>query len=287
MVDKTSNDFIEFDDLDEKELLSFNTIIHNVYRRRGVDFRQYRPRCLRRRIVVGMHDANVNSFAEYLEFLNRNPDGYDKLLDRITINVSEFFRNPETFEAVREKVLPALVERKAKTGASALRIWSAGCARGEEPYSLAILCKEFFDNNNLQFTANIFATDIDSGALRKAESGRYQAKAFRELKHYQVSRYFEKLSDDEYGISQEIKFMVKFTRHNMIDDAPLLRIDLILCRNVIIYFSKPLQKRVYDNFYKALAPQGFLVAGKTESLMDVSETRYEKIDLMERILKKK
>jgi len=287
MEDNCFDERVESDKLSSAEVQSFNLIIHNLHKRRGIDFRQYRPRCLRRRIVVGMHDANVASLAEYVHFLEKNPDGYDKLLDRITINVSEFFRNPETFGAIEKKVIPALIERKNRICSNTIRIWSAGCATGEEPYSLAILFTDYLEKFKLHFTLHILATDIDKDALRQAEEGCYRAKSFRELKPYQVKRYLEKKPGDHYVIKPELKSMVKFTSHNMISDEPPAHFDLILCRNVVIYFSKELQTRVYGNFYAALAPYGFLVAGKTESLMGIDESLYEKIDLAERILRKK
>lgn len=282
-----SRDFIHFDDLPEEELLAFNKIINNIYRRRGVDFRQYRPKCLRRRIVVGMHDARVNCFVDYLNFLIKNPEGYDNLLDRITINVSEFFRNPETFSAVRRQVIPEIIKAKKEIGGPFIRVWSSGCATGEEPYSLAIMFSEVLAELKDDIKVKIFATDIDKDALNRAKDGIYKENAFKELRTHQIAAYFEKNEQGLYAVKPEFKEMIKFMQHNMISDAPLQRMDLIFCRNVIIYFSKELQKLVYDNFYKALLPKGYLVAGKTESLMDINESYFERINLQERVLRKK
>ena len=277
--------FIEFEDLSKPELNAFNMILHNIYRQRGIDFRQYRPKCLRRRVVVGMHDANVDSFCAYLDFLNQNPDYYDKLLNRITINVSEFFRNPEAFKAIRKKVIPDIVKRKEGMASYNIRVWSAGCATGEEPYSLAIMFKEALEESEKRFKINIIATDIDNGALSKAKAGTYNLKALKELTEEQIEAYFDK-NDEVYTVKHRIKAMIKFNNHNMISDEPPPAVDLILCRNVIIYFNKELQNKVYANFHNALVPSGFLVAGKTESLMDVKEELFFKIDLGERILQK-
>ncbi len=234
-----------------------------------------------------MHDAQVDCFVDYLNFLINNPDEYDSLLDRITINVSEFFRNPETFSVVRRKVIPAIIESKKSIKAASIRIWSSGCATGEEPYSLAIMFKEVLAESNEDFKIRIFATDIDREAIKKAKQGVYKEKALKALKAHQLSSYFQKTEDGLYAINSEFKDMVKFMHHNMSSDDPLQRVDLIFCRNVIIYFSKELQKCVYDNFYKALAPLGYLVAGKTESLMDINESYFERVNLQERILRKK
>jgi len=280
-------DFIKFDDLSKEETIAFNTILRNLYRKRGVDFRQYRPNCLRRRIIVGMHDANVNSFFEYLAFLNNNPGKYDDLVDRITINVSEFFRNPGTFNVVLERVIPAIVKAKQKTGSRKIRIWSSGCATGEEPYSLAILMKEALSGMGIDMGISIFATDIDRDALEKAGQAHFNRKTLKLLKGYAINGYFDKQGKDKLSVKPEIKNIVKFMHHNMISDEPLIRIDLIFCRNVIIYFNRELQRKVYDNFYRSLVPGGFLVAGKTESVMDIEENQFEIFDLNERILRKK
>jgi chemotaxis protein methyltransferase CheR len=287
MADLRPKDFIDYEDLPEEEVVAFNKILRNIYRRRGVDFRQYRPKCLRRRVVVGMHDAKVDNFADYFLYLNKNPDEYDNLLDRITINVSEFFRNPETFKAVKKTVIPEIVNYKKTANSPSIRIWSSGCATGEEPYSLAILLKETLEELKEKLKIRIFATDIDQEALRRAQEGVYKEKALKELHHRQVKEYFNQTKEGLYQINDELKTMIRFEHHNMISDSPLQRMDLIFCRNVIIYFSKELQKKVYDNFHEALAPNGFLVAGKTESLMDINETYFQRVNLQERILRKK
>lgn len=281
-----SKNFIEFEDLSPKELRAFNVILNNIYHKRGIDFRQYRPKCLRRRVIVGMNDANLESFCAYLDFLNKNPQQYDRLLNRITINVSEFFRNPEAFKAIRKKIIPAIAQRKENIANYNIRIWSAGCATGEEPYSLAILLKETLKELGHNIKITIIATDIDKEALRKAKIGSYGENVLKKFTPRQIAAYFDK-NDDKYCIKNQIKVMVKFMNHNMISDEPPPAIDLILCRNVIIYFSKELQNKVYANFYDALVPLGFLVAGKTESLMDIKEEFFTKVDLSERILQKR
>ena len=238
MTDFRPKDFIHYEDLPEPEVNAFNKIIRNIYERRGIDFRQYRPKCLRRRIVVGMHGAKVNSFTEFSRFLDENPDYYDNLLDKITINVSEFFRNPETFAVVKKDIIPEIISAKKSMSRPVIRIWSAGCAIGEEPYSLAIILKELLDKLPGPVKASIYATDIDPEALKKAGQGMYKEKALRELSHEQIRKYFTRDDNDFYHINAEVKSMVKFLRHNMISDPPLKKIDLIFCRNVIIYFSK-------------------------------------------------
>ncbi len=287
MRKKKSSNFITFDDLSEHELIAFNKILDNIYIQRGADFRQYRPRCLRRRIVVRMHDNETNSFVDYLCVLENNPQEYDKLLDTITINVSEFFRNPETFDAVRQKIIPPILKRKKRLGSHILRIWSAGCATGEEPYSLAIMFKGLFVKDLSGFTATIYATDIDEEALKKANIGQFSINALKVFNELELDRYFTKASEDTYIIKPEYKSTIKFLHHNMINARPPNKMDIIFCRNVIIYFTRELQQRVYENFYNALIKGGFLVAGKVEALLGIGDGLFERIDVTERIFKKK
>lgn len=287
MTEKNIQPLIRFDDLSPAELAAFNTILNNLLQLRGIDFRQYRPKSLRRRVTVGMRDVNLESFADYLNFLRKNPQEYDNLLDRITVNVSEFFRNPETFSAVKKILIPELAQRKMKTNNRIIRIWSAGCATGEEPYSLAILFKEFLESSRLDLKVNIYATDIDTGSLEKAQKGCYSLKALKELSNFQRGKYFEKTSEDVYVVKPELKEPVKFMRHNMISDEPLMRIDMLFCRNVFIYFSQELQSQVYEKFAKALVAGGYFVAGKTEMMLDAGADFFERVDMSERIYRKK
>ncbi len=287
MKKKELRSFEDFDDLEGPELRFFNQIVESIYQKRGVDFREYRPRSLRRRILVAMHDHHVYTFREYMRILNETPEEYDNLLNRITINVSEFFRNQATFRAVEEQVLPLLLDGKKKSGNSILRIWSAGCATGEEPYSIAIMFKEFFKKNSENMKVTIFATDIDNEAIEKAKTAIYPKKALVNLKNFPIDDYFELHEDEAYVVKPEIRDMVKFKHHNMISDVPLKRIDMVFCRNVLIYFNRQLQRKVYINFHQALAQKGFLVAGKVETLMNMGEDMFDRVDQAERIFQKK
>jgi len=288
MVNKEQDSgFKAFEDLTSQELMAFYRILNDLYRRRGVDFRQYRPNCLWRRMSAAMHEARAKDLFEYFIMLKYNPEAYDTLLYKITINVSEFFRNLETFEAIRKRIIPVLIDRKKKIGSHTVRIWSAGCATGEEPYSLAIMLKEMFVGKLIDFTTTVYATDIDDLAREKAVVGRYQYKSLKGLTLKQIEENFIKESPESYMIKPELKSKIKFQHHNMIEDTPFNRIDLILCRNVIIYFSKSLQKRVYKNFHASLIREGFLVAGKVEGLTGIADELFERVDLTERIFIKR
>lgn len=278
---------INFEDLSREELGAINKILFNLYRERGVDFRQYHHKCLRRRITVRMHSYKLNSFGAYLNVLKNTPSEYDRLLETIAINVSEFFRNPETFDAVRQKVIPKIIECKRKCNKNILRIWSAGCASGEEPYSIVLMLKEIFIDELADFTAIIYATDIDDDALKKAEKGVYGLNALKNLRSKQLEEYFVKGDKDTFMVKPVLKEMIRFKQHNLIEDKPPQQIDLVFCRNVVIYFNKALQRRVYEKFYQVLAHGGFLVAGKVETLLGVADHLFDRVDLAERIFKKK
>ncbi|MCP4650596.1 MAG: protein-glutamate O-methyltransferase CheR [PVC group bacterium] len=274
-------------ELSKEELKAFHGILESLYENRGVDFREYRHRCMRRRILVRMYDKRVKSFAEYLRVLQGDQDEYDKLLETITINVSEFFRNPETFKAVREKIIPLIAERKKKVQSRVVRVWSCGCATGEEPYSLAIMFKEVLERKYPELSVLIHATDIDREALNKARQGKYEENALKELSAHQKSEYFIDNKDNTYTIKPEIQSVIKFSRQNMISDPPFKNMDLIFCRNVLIYFNKSLQRTVYKNFHKSLVTEGYVVAGKVETMIGIAEDIFDRIDLQERIFKKK
>ena len=229
-------------------------------------------------------DNNTNSFADYLYILEHNPQEYDKLLDTITINVSEFFRNRETFNAVSRIVIPAIIKRKRRLASHILRVWSAGCATGEEPYSLAIMFNELFVKKLADLTTTIYATDIDEKVIEKAKRGEYEAGAVSEVDERILKRYFK--HNLKYELKEGIKQMVRFKHHDLISDNPPGHLDIILCRNVLIYFSRDLQMRLFDKFCEALNRGGYLILGKTESLAGESAGLFQPVSNRERIYKK-
>jgi chemotaxis methyl-accepting protein methylase len=279
-------DAFQVEGLAPAEVTAFNNIISFLHRECGVDFRLYRPNCLLRRISARRHDTHQDSLAAYVTYLASHPEECRLLCDRITINVSEFFRNQETFAAVARCVIPDMESHKQKLGSRVLRVWSAGCATGEEPYSLAMLLDETLTRRGSRLSWKIFATDIDREAMRIAQAGLYQKRQLKGVSLQRLKTYFTLTPDGAYTIHPALAGQVKFSRHNMISDPPLTNIDIIFCRNVVIYFSRELQQRVYENFYQALAPGGYLVAGKVETLVGAGETLFERVDVGERIFRK-
>jgi len=204
--------------------------------------------------------------------LEHNADERTTLIDCLTVNVSRFFRNPLTFEHLARRTLPAIIARKADRSDQSLRVWSAGCARGEEPYSTAILINEIIEKENKAFDLNIFATDINTKMLETVNTGRYQFDQIKNVKHGWIHKYFTCI-DDTYILSPKIRNMVNFSFYNMIDaktyvppESVFGNFDLVLCRNLLIYFKAERQEIIFEKLFHALAPDGYLVLGEAEKL---------------------
>ncbi len=243
------------DDLTLKEL------IQTLAEERGLDLRGYKPTTLERRVRKRMQQVGVKSYPEYLQLARTEPREMNELLNVVLINVTEFFRDPQAWEVLRTEVLPGLVG-SLKAGDS-FRAWSAGCASGEEPYSLAILVADLLGPKLGEIDAKIYATDIDEHALQLARRGEYPAESLRLVRPEWRERFFNGTS--RLRIVRELRRMVIFGRSNLTSDAPISHCQLILCRNVLIYFDNTAQKLILARLHYALEPNGVLVLGKAES----------------------
>jgi chemotaxis methyl-accepting protein methylase len=234
---------------------------------RAVDFNAYKRETIKRRLERRLHSTGMPDYASYIQCLKENPEEIDLLIDSLTIKVSRFFRNPLVFEVLKEKVLPELVDsRKGET----LRIWCAGCARGEEPYSVAIILKEITTEEPLCPPIFLLATDIDRQAVEHAKRGIYQNEALPEVKKGYLESYFY-AGDGAYRLKDEISLMVTFACHDvtssrMPSEGIFSDYHLILCRNVLIYFERELQEKVLKGLSDSLFEKGYLVLGEAESL---------------------
>jgi len=255
-----------------------------ILKDRGLDFGQYKPNYLKRRIAVRMRAHGVESYREYMKILDSDTLEYNKLMDCLTINVTQFFRDPATFEALEKVVLPQLVSDKQNRKSRVIRAWSAGCASGEEPFSLAILLSEVLGNKLRDFTVSIYATDIDEESLKKAERGEYEGLSMEGLKKEYLDRYFTYAG--RYKIKDEIKRSVRFKRHDLISEKALTHFDIILCRNALIYFSRDMQEKLFTQFHQGLNKEGYLVIGKTETLTVEAMKMFRAVDVRERIYQK-
>ncbi len=244
----------------------FELLVRYLHKTRGLDLNQYKPNYLRRRIGVRMRARGCPDYHSYLHLLRLQPEEFNHLIDDLTINVTEFFRDEDVFEELRRAVIPSLIRDRKDMGILNLRMWSAGCATGEEPYSLAMLVREALTREGGQESWNvrILATDLDEGALAKARKGRYEDVKL--LDGMSCEDHFVRAGDC-YQVREELARMVKFLRHDVANQPPLRHFDLILCRNVLIYFEKERQRKILESFCEVLRKGGMLVLGKSEAIL--------------------
>jgi chemotaxis protein methyltransferase CheR len=263
----------------------FLALQKRILRERGFDLSQYREKCLKRRINVRLRATGAHTYLDYMTVLKKDPTEYDRLFDTLTINVTNFFRDKSTYRVIEGTIIPELILLKKKQGKKIIRIWSAGCASGEEPYSIAILFHQVLGAKINDFLISIHATDIDEPSLEKAKRAEYEASAFSEVDERILRRYFN--YNLEFSLKEEINQMVRFKWHDLISDRPLANLDIILCRNVLIYFSRDLQVKLCTKFYQCLNRGGYLILGKTESLSGESTRLFQPVSTRERVYQKK
>lgn len=251
----------------------FEALLQLVLKEKGLDCRQYKISYLKRRLKVRMSAVQRTTYQAYRKLLEQDTEEYDRLLDRLTINVSQFYRDPSVYQQIKRVVIPAWRQ------CLEVRIWSAGCASGEEPYSLAMLLQEELPGI---CRAGILATDIDSVCLQRARDGVYKASALSALPLDFKLRYFRQ-ENDTWMIKSELQRQIDFQRHDLTDKLPSGPFDMIICRNVLIYFVRALQERLFKEFHRCLAPGGFLILGKTETILGEMRDKYQSLDIRERI----
>jgi chemotaxis protein methyltransferase CheR len=232
-----------------------------------IDLDAYKRPQMERRINSFMRSVDVSTYVDFVDKLRSDRSVYQRFIEHITINVSEFFRNPNQWAVLEKDIIPALYRER-----SSLRVWSAGCSTGEEPYSLAMLFKEKF-NGGIE---KILATDIDNEVLGKSTIGLYNEKAVQTLPSVYLRKYFER-DGDYYKINDEIKRLVQFKRHDLLKDIFPKDYDLILCRNVVIYFTEGTKQRLYRRFADALRPGGMIFIGSTEQIFQARELGLESV----------
>lgn len=223
----------------------------------GIDLSEYKSQQMDRRIHSLMQTWEVDNYDLFLEILKTNPLKYKEFVKKLTINVSEFFRNPERFEELWHRVLPELLDENKK-----IRIWSAGCSNGAEPYSVALILQELGAADR----AEIFGTDIDDIILKKASDGVYDFNDLKNLPPEFLDKHFI-VNNSRYYLNDNIKNKVEFLNHNLLKDPFLNSFHLVICRNVVIYFTEEAKRGLYLKFYDSLVPGGYLLVGGTEPLL--------------------
>lgn len=241
--------------------VSLKDLLQELAEQRNFDFRGYKKTTLERRFRRRMFQLSLGGYAEYGEYIRKHPDEINELLNTLLINVTEFFRDPPAWEILRHEILPSLL-KKIKPGYS-FRVWSAGCASGKEPYSVAILLAEHFGQAIQDYDVKIYATDIDEDALNGARRGEYSIDAVRRVRPEWRDKYFQ--GKGLLRVNREIRRLVIFGRSNLAHDAPISHVNLLVCRNLLIYFDSDLQKQILSRLHYALEPGGVLFLGKSES----------------------
>jgi chemotaxis protein methyltransferase CheR len=264
---------------------AFAALARQISRGAGVSLGAYKDKCIRRRIAVRMRACGVHTYAEYQELLARTPQEYERLRDALTINVTRFYRNADTWNLLRRDLIPALCS--AVPGP--IRAWSAGCASGEEAYTLAVLIAEHLDRTGQRRrleTVTVDATDIDRECLERARDAQYRREGLSEMPPELVQTYFES-AGLEHRVQPRIRERVQVTRLDLSAESPPRRdYHLILCRNVVIYFDRSMQERLFLLFSQALAPGGYLVLGKVETLFGAARDRLTLLDPRERVYRR-
>lgn len=227
----------------------------------GVDFGQYKRPTFERRLQRRMVLGQIESPPDYVRYLRDHPEEVQALYRDVLISVTRFFRDPDAFEAIKSVVLPAITQQKAE---GSIRIWVAGCATGEEVYSLAICVLEFLEEHTSQIPVQLFGTDISEDAIALARAGLYHTSQVADVSPERLRRFFVQ-GDGTYQVCKRVRELCVFARHNLLADPPFSQMDLVSCRNVLIYFLVPAQKRVLTTFHYSLKTSGFLFLGPSES----------------------
>ena len=261
--------------------MSLELIFKELRARHGIDFSRYREGTIKRRLARRMAITGCDNYSEYFYCLEKNQEEYGLLFRDLTIKVSSFFRDRAVFEILSDKIFPDIINTKESKNDNTLRIWCAGCSFGEEVYSVAIALVEYLRKREKKiagYNISIFGTDIDGKALERARAGVYNAEAVKEIKKEILDSYFStnqpiNQSFNSYLVVDAIKNMVSFSEHDLTSKTNIsppsgivANYDLILCRNLLIYFSEPLQKRAFLNLFNSLNHGGYLILGKSESI---------------------
>lgn len=253
---------------------------------RGIDLSHYRSAYLERRVSARVRALELHSFRQYIDYLDEHPGEYAELLDALTINVTDFFRDKSVWDTIRRKAVMPMLEHKKEARGRTIRIWSAGCATGEEPYSLAMLMLDVLGTKASDFILSVTATDLDDEALRRARAGIYDNEKLKGIPpSYQV-RFTRKADESSFQVAPEVRGLVRFSQANLSDAPPMRMIDLLLCRNVFIYLDRDQQAKVLDMFWDALTKGGFLVLGRSEKLSPEMAEALLHIDGRERVYRK-
>jgi two-component system CheB/CheR fusion protein len=261
---------------------TFESLLRYLRDSRGFDFTGYKRQSLMRRVRHRMDQAGYQTFEEYLDVLQASSDEFAALFNTILINVTTFFRDPDAWDFVRTDAIPAILAARGPN--DPIRVWSAGCASGQEAYSLAMLLAEELGPENFRQRVKIYATDVDEDALTQARAASYDAKAVESVPAKLLERYFHH-TNAHYIFHKDLRRAVIFGRNDLVKDAPISRVDLLACRNTLMYMNGETQRNVLGRLHFALAPQGMLFLGHAEMMLSHAD-RFTPVNLESRIFRK-
>ncbi|MGV2938441.1 protein-glutamate O-methyltransferase CheR [Mesobacillus sp. LC4] len=246
----------------------YEQFISNIYQKTGINLALYKEAQMKRRLTSLYQKKGYSSFKEFFQALDKDKQLMNEFLDRMTINVSEFFRNAKRWEVLDQSIIPELLSKN-----TTLKTWSAACSTGEEPYTLSMVLSKHMPLSKIQ----ILATDIDENVLAKAKRGVYSERSLNEAPQEMVKKFFQQ-DGSYYTVGDEIKKTVTFKKQNLLADHYGGPFDLIVCRNVLIYFTEEAKESIYQKFSAALRPGGFLFVGSTEQIFNPGTYNFETAD---------
>jgi chemotaxis protein methyltransferase CheR len=266
--------------LPERDQWAFEALKELLIQEKGFDLEAYKERCILRRIYLKVRSKGHSDLGSYYRELTRDREELERLFQYMTINVTEFFRNPTAFTYLERKVLPRLMAEQSVHGR--FRVWSAGCSSGEEPYSLAITLLRVKKRHRIPTPFTVLATDVDDRILARAKVGRYSQEALKNLDDEGVRDYF--IEEEELlSVSDEVRECVTFRTEDILRDDPGKDQSLIVCRNLLIYFSRENQEQIISRFSRKINPGGYLMLGKAETLIGRNRLFFQSISPTERI----
>jgi len=265
---------------------SYRRLLLRVRNDRGLDLSAYKQPFIMRRLRSRFRALDICKLDEYCMVLRRNPAEYEKLIEALAINVTEFFRDPSLFELLSSKVIKELCRSKTKPGTKHLRFLCAGGASGEEAYSIAIALCETLGSQIDDYTISIHSVDIDDDCIIKTKAGKYTAERVRNVPIELLEKYFTQEEGDLYSVKPVLRKMVRTYHMDILTARIPKHFDVIFCRNLLIYFSKEAHSELFMKFHSAIAIDGFLILGRTETLIGATKGMFEVFDAKERVYRK-
>jgi two-component system CheB/CheR fusion protein len=262
------------------DLAFFEKILEHLRQTRGFDFTAYKRASLMRRILRRMQAVEASSFEQYLDYLQVHQDEFALLFNTILINVTSFFRDRDVWDMVGSRVFDDLL--KGRSPSNPMRIWSAGCASGEEPYSAAMLLADRLGLSSLRELVKIYATDVDEEALTEARRAQYKERQLENVPE-ELRKYFDR-DGQAWTVNRDIRRAIIFGRHDLLQDAPISRVDLLFCRNSLMYFNADAQARILARFWYSTSPEGYVILGRSEMLSSQA-AMFTPVDLKRRVFR--